>query len=62
MKFRTSLVFAAAVLTLAACSADSLTGPVTRRPPVNQESNGSGMMGGGGNKTTDGSGMMGGGG
>jgi len=61
MKVRTLLPFVI-VLTLAACSSGTITGPAARRPPVSEQSNGSGMMGGAGDRSTEGSGMMGGGG
>ncbi|HEX6748988.1 MAG TPA: hypothetical protein VF092_16945 [Longimicrobium sp.] len=62
MKFRKLLPLVVAALTLAACSADALTGPTRTAPAHRDESNGSGMLGGGGNLMGEGSGMLGGGG
>ena len=60
MTFRKLLPLVAAALTLAACSADELTGPALRTPVHRGQSNGGGMMGGPGNLMGEGGGMMGG--
>ena len=63
MNFRRLLPLAAVVLALSACSADAVTGPTLRTPIHHDEAaQGSGMMGGGGDRLVNGSGMMGGGG
>lgn len=62
MNFRRLLPLAAVVVALSACSADAVTGPTLRAPIHHDASQGSGMMGGGGDLLVDGSGMMGGGG
>ena len=62
MNFRKLLPLAAVVTMLSACSADALTGPTRTTTVHHNESQGSGMMGGGGDLMSTGSGMMGGGG